>query len=246
MSKRSTAQNKELEIVNSPVNLNGVGEDKVIHDLLSDKFVKGTNQEAAEIGMALRQLISGQAVMLQNQEEQSREIARIRSRMAEMDATAEKYEKDRDGFIQEVLDKADRIRTSNPDRAIVRGMNEFQDALTVAKAEANVDKMKFHENIRRMPKETVISPGVLETVMENGRPVNKIMAESIGIKDLRWVLPPGIPTEVPQIVAAALRDRRRSEEESRARESMLTKNLEQGEFNKQWAEINARYNSPTQ
>lgn len=246
MSKKRMTPSSELEIVNSTVNLSGVGEDKVIRDLLSDKFTHGSNQEAAEIAMALRQLISGQAILLQNQYEQSQEISRIRKRMAEMDYAAEKWEKDRAGFIQDVLDKADRVRTTSPDRAIAKGANEFQDALVHAKAEANLDRMQFHASLRTMAKETVVSPGVLETVMEGGRPSNRLVPEVIGIKDIRWVLQPGVPTEVPQIVAASLRDRRRSEEETRAREVILTKNYEQGEFNQKWAEINARYNSPTQ
>jgi len=249
MSKQNIKQRRlqeEAERLNSPVNLNGVGEDKVIQDLLSPKFVEGTNVEAAEIAMALRQLITGQSLLLQNQQRQSEEIAKVRQRMSEMDKDAEKWETDKQAFLQEVADKADRIRTTNPDQIIAKGAILYQDALVQAKAEANVDKMKFHETVAHMPMETVISPGELVTFMENKMQVNKIIPETVRIKDMQWVLQPGIPTEVPKIVAEALRNRRRIEEESRARGEMMGKNLEQGVFQQRWSELNSKYNSPTQ
>jgi hypothetical protein len=247
-SKRSTAQSREAikaEKLNAPVNMNGVGEDPAVQDLLSDKFVKGTNAEATEIAMALRQIISGQSLLLQNQERQAEEIAKVRTRMAEMDSAAEKWEKDKTAFLQEVADKADRIRTSNPDRIIANGALEFQNALVQAKAEQAVDKMKFKEMLNRMPKETVISPGELVTVMESGQQVSKLYPEMVSIKGYKFVFQPGVPQEVPKAVADALRNRRASQRENAVREELLSKNLEQPKLQQKWAEINSEYKSPT-
>jgi len=216
-----------------------------VKDLLSDKFVQGTNVEAGEIAIALRQLISGQSLMLQNQQSQAQEMARIREHMHEIDVATEKWETDKMAFLQEVADKAEHLRSTNPDRIIANGVQVFQDALIKAKAEVQVDKMKFHEMVSKMPKETVISPGELITALENKRPVNKIVPEIIRIKDMQWVLPPGVPVEVPSIVAAAIRDRRKTTAESQARENMMSLNLEQSAYQTKWAEINDKFRSPT-
>lgn len=228
------------------VNLNGVGEDKAVQDLLSDKFTNGTNAEAAEIAIALRTLISGQNSLLENQARQSAELSKVRQRMAEMDAAAEKWESNREGFIQEVLDRAEKIRSISPERAIARGALEFQDAITIAKADRATQLMEFHELVRRQPTVTVISPGELVQVMEGGRPTNRMFPEVIRIKDMVWTLQPGVPTEVPKLVADVIRQRRNSEDETHAREQVLSQNLESEEFNKRWSKINSTYKSPTQ
>jgi hypothetical protein len=248
MSKQSTAASKkaaEQERLDAQVNLNGVGEDQVIKDLLSDKFVKGTNQEASEIGMALRQLISGQSTLLSNMERQSAEMEKIRQRMAEMDKTAEKWEADKVRFTQEVMDKAESLRTQDPDKFIAKGSIQLQNAITQARAELATDRMSFHEQLARMPKELVISPGELVTVMEGGRPVNKMYPEVIRIKGEVWTLQPGVPTEVPFVVGEALRNKRRSEEETRAREHLMSQNLEREKVEQEWAKLNSKFKSPT-
>ncbi len=243
-SKRSTAQSKEAELINRP--LSDFKDVPVVKDLMSDKFTHGTNAEATEIAMALRQLISGQQVLLQNQSEQAEQIAKIRAKMAAMDAAAQRWEEDRERFSQEIQEKADRLRTRNPDSIIANGVQEYQNAIMQAKAEIVTDRLKFRDQLRHMPTVTVVSPGELMQVMEGGRPVTRIAPEVVRIKDMQWVLQPGVPTDVPDIVAKALRDRRHSEEETRAREDVLTKNYEQPVLQQKWADINSRYKSPTQ
>jgi hypothetical protein len=243
MSKRRTALSNE-EITSKPLAL--FENEPVVKDLMSDKFVKGTNSEATEIAIALRLLINGQDTLLQNQQKQSEEMSRIREKMAKMDADAERWETDRQRFEDEINAKADSLRTRNPDTIVANGAIEMQNAIVQARAEIHTDRMKFHEMLNRMPKVMVVSPGELVQVMEGGRPVNKIMPETIRIKDMVWSLKPGDLTEVPEIVAAALRDRRRSEEEQRVREDMLSKNYEQPVLQRKWAEANQLYKSPTQ
>jgi hypothetical protein len=243
MSKRRTILSDE-EVTSKPIAL--FENEPVVKDLMSDKFVKGTNSEATEIAIALRQLISGQDTLLQNQQKQSDEMARIRQKMAEMDKAAERWETDRQRFEDEINAKADSLRTRNPDQIIAKGALEFQSALVQAKAEIHTDALKFKDQLQRMPKVSVVSPGELVTVMEGGRPSTRIMPETIRIRGIAWTLKPGEVTEVPEIVAAALRDRRRSEEEQRAREDILSKNYEQPVLQQKWAEANQLYKSPTQ
>jgi hypothetical protein len=112
MPRSKKKLDKSDEALNSPVNLSGAGEDQVVKDLLSDKFVKGTNAEALEIGMALQQIIRGQSALLENQSAFTDQIAKLRQRMDEMDKAASRWEQDREGFIQEVLDRAEKLRAT--------------------------------------------------------------------------------------------------------------------------------------
>jgi len=242
---RRTKAEKEQAAMSATVNMSGKGEDPAVQALLSDKFVHGTNTEAAEIAIALRKLISGQGELLEAQKRQDEQLRLVRQRMHEMDLTAEKWEKDKQAFLQEVFDRADRIRPNNTDSVIANGAQQMSDAITMAKAKLHTDNLQFKQRLNTMPKETVVSPGELIQVMENGRPVTKLYPEVIRIRTFQWVLQPGVPTEVPSIVADALRDRRRSQDETRERESALMSDSEHGVLERKWAEINKKYNSPT-
>jgi antitoxin (DNA-binding transcriptional repressor) of toxin-antitoxin stability system len=143
------------------------------------------------------------------------------------------------------MDKAASLRSSDPDKVIAKGAIQFTKALEEAKAKNATDMLEFKHRLSTMPKETVVSAGELVTVMEGGRPVNKIFPEVIRLKTFSWTLPPGVPTEVPAVVAEIMRNKRRSEAETRAREEILQKNYEQPVLQQKWAEINKSYNSPT-
>ncbi len=247
MSKRSTAQSKQAEILNSKVNMSGEGEDPVVRAMLSEKFTKGSNAEAVEIGLALQALIRGQNSVLENQAKQSEELAKLRQRMNEMDEAADKWNNDRENFVQEVLDKAEKLRAADTakDRIIAQGSAQFTEAIAKAKAEQAVEHVKFEQALAKMPKVNVISAGELVMVVENGRQVAKLMNETVKIKHHKWVLPVGKNIEVPLIVAQVLDERRRLQAETEAREHLLASNSEGSVLDKKWKEINTKFNSST-
>jgi hypothetical protein len=249
MSKRSTARSKkdEQEVLSSPVNLDGSGEDPAVRALLSNDFVQGTNAEAVEIGMALQQIIRGQAALMENQAQFSDEIARIRQRMNEMDKAAERWNNDRESFVQEVLDRAESLKAtgSEKDRILANGGNQFTEAITRARAEQVSDNMKFEQSLRDMPKVTIVSPGELVMVSEGGRQVAKIMNETVKIKTHKWTLPAGKAVEVPLAVAKVLDERRRLQAETEARQNLLAQHPESSVLDRKWKEINSKFNSTT-
>lgn len=247
MSKRSTAQNKESEVLSSKVNVSGQGEDPVIRDMLSEKFTDGSNAEASEIGLALQALLRGQNSMLANQDQYSRELAQLRQRMDEMDQAARRWEEDREKFVQEVLDKAEKLRAvgNEKDKIIAQGANEFQAAIAKARAEQAVDHIKFEQVLAAQPKVSIVSPGELVMVMENGRQVAKIMNETVKIKHKKWVIPIGKVVEVPLVVAQVLEQRRRTQAETEAREKLLSANLESSKLDEKWKQLNSTFNSTT-
>lgn len=239
--------NKEQEVLHSTVNLSGEGEDPVVKALVSDQFVKGTNQEATDIALALQQLVRGQSALLENQTQFSEQISKLRQRMDEMDKTAQRWETDRENFVQEVLDRAEKLRASDmeKDKIIARGSQQFSDAIAKARAEQTVEQQKFAYDLEHMPKVTVVSAGELVMVVENGRSVPKMMNEVVKIKNRRWVLPIGKAVEVPMVVAQVLDERRRLQEETAARERVLSANVEDKTLDKSWKQINEKYNSTT-
>lgn len=244
MSRQRIRRDNSEEALSKTVRLDGVGEDPAVRAMLSEDFVKGSNKDALDIALALQQLVRGQNSIMDNQTQLSGEVARLRQRMDEMDKTAEKYEADRVGFIQEVLDKAQGLKDPT-NKTLVKGMNEFSDALAKAQAEAVHSKLHLIEVLKTMPKETVLSPGELVTVSgQGGQPTIQIMNEIVRIKDLEWVIPAGIPTEVPQVVAEILRNRRQSEQETKARQEVMAKNLSDDQLKTQWNEINSKFSSP--
>lgn len=233
------------EVLSKQVRSDGVGEHQVVQDLLSDKFTKGSNREALEISLALQQLVRGQTSLLENQQALGHEISKVRERMDRIDRDTEKWEKDREGFIQEVLDKAESLKPVNKDKAVADGVQMYQNALAEATAQVAVKRLKFADQLARSPKVTVISPGEIVQVIENGSPVSKLMNEVVRIKHMQWVLPAGVPTEVPEIVAEVLKNRRRGQQETAERQALMMKNMESGKLNDAWNAINNKYHSPT-
>lgn len=243
-STRRSNKKDPQEVLNSAVNLNGVGEDPVVKAMLSDQFVNGTNKEALDVALALQQLIRGTDSLLANQERFSTELNRLNERMNAMDFSAEKWEKDRQSFMEEVLSKAESLKDPTQ-RTTVKGALQMEQAIQQARAEVVSDRLKFEQELATMPRENVVSPGELVQVMEGGRPSMKIMNETVRIKHKVWTIPAGQVIEVPRIVAEVLRDRRLSEKENQERSDLLSKNLENDKLSAKWNEVNSKYKSPT-
>lgn len=244
---RKTKQRSMEEVLASPVNPTGQGEDPAVRDLLSSKFVEGSNAEALNIALAIQQIVKGQNSLLENQDRFADDLRRIHQRMDEMDKTADRWNTDREAFVQEVLDRADTLKANGleKDRIVAKGGIEFQHAVEAARAEQVSQNAAFEMDLARMPKVTVVSPGELVMLTEGGRSVARIMNETVKIKHKKWVLPVGKAVEVPKVVADVLNERRKLQEETAARERVLSANVDNATLEKEWRAINNRYNSTT-
>jgi hypothetical protein len=167
--------------------------------------------------------------------------------MDEMDRAAERWETDREKFIQETLDRAEKLKATGfeKDKIVAAGAIQMTEAVQKAKAEQAVERVQFEESLRTMPKVIVVSPGELVMVSEGGRQVAKLMNETVKIKDHKWVLPVGKAVEVPLVVKQVLDDRRRLQAETEARQDLLSKHPESGVLDRKWKEINSKFNSTT-
>lgn len=231
--KTKSQQNETLD---APVRMDGVGEDPAIKALLSDEFVEGSNVSAAEIATALAQIIRGQNFL-------GSQVAQISERMDKMDADSIKREAEQKKYIDDVFSKAEKLKAvgDEKDKIVAQGAAMYAEALQDARAKGAVNALRFEEILRDMPTETVISPGVIDVELVNGVQTPKLFPEVIRIKHKVWVLQPGVPMEVPMIVAERMREKRRSEEHTERLKEILGKQMNTNEMAKQWNAANRQF-----
>jgi hypothetical protein len=241
MSKRSRRlhpdQQKafEQEQLNRPINPNGEGETQAVKVLLSPEFEQMSNLDATSVALMLQEIIRGQNSLLARIEDTNIEVAKLREHQANVDKQiAETLQRERNE-IEDVLDQASKLKLTGEakDRVVAKGAKMYTEALVSARARSASDKLRFEEQLKNMPKENVLSPGSWIQTREG----MKLIPEEVRIKHKIWLLPPGVPIEVPKAVADVLRDRRKSQLETAKRKELLGKQVEQTKMAEEWAKI---------
>ncbi len=233
---------KEAEILNSPADMSN----ETVKALMSPEFEKMSNLDASQIALMLQELVRGQTSLLANANQNSIEIARLRERQDQADKEIAARLEQQNKFVEEVLDRAESLKRSSEeqDKLIANGVEMYQKARQNAVAKRAAKNLAFRQKMTTEPKTMVISPGQLITTMEYGQQVTKIMAEEVRIADMRWVLPPGVPVEVPITVAGVLAQRRASQIETGKRHELLSKNLEGTKLAEEWNKIEGSKTDP--
>jgi hypothetical protein len=239
---------EQIERLESQVRLDGVGEDAAVKALVDGTFETATNTEAFDIAIALQQLVRGQNSILSNQDRQAQELSKLRERMDRYDQDAEKWEKDKEKFIDEVNKRAEEFRIDDPNKKaqlIAQEAQRIQKAISATRAENTVGMLQFETFLASQPKETIVSPGVPTTINDNGVQRSIMAAEVLKIKHKKWVLQPGVPTEVPKVVADEFRQRQKSRQESYERKALLNATVPKDNMlvAQKWGEISKKYGS---
>jgi hypothetical protein len=241
---------REAAVEHAPVRLDGVGEHPAIQAAASPEFATMSNAEAFNVSLAIQELVRGQASILQNQAMLSDSIAKVNEKMKRYDEDAKKWEDDRVKFLEDVNRRADKLRVTDPAKRAemaTKVMEEERNAMAMAKAMVETNKIKFLDVIARAPKVKITSPGVIETGRIGDQPVTRIVPEVIRIKNFEWKLPPGIPFEVPDFVARRFEQRHRDLEELEERKLALSadrnngKMTEASEVAQKMTHINQKY-----
>jgi hypothetical protein len=201
------------------------------------------NVEALDVALALQQIIRGQESLLSNQEKFGKELSDLRGRMDAYDKAEIEFNENKEKFIEKVVARSESLKATGDkkDRILAKGALMMQSAVKDARASIVSDNLAFEEKLARMPRVTVTSPGKLETIMQGGVPTPVMFPEEIRIKHKVWVLRPGVPTEVPEIVAKALDDRRKVEAENASRSELLQKNLNNDELISRMRDIDRKF-----
>lgn len=228
MSKKRTKA-EQAELLNRPVE--DFKDQQVVKDLMSEDFAAKSDLEALDVTKALAELIRGQKFMTE-------EVQKMRERMDIYDRAAQAFNEDRENFIKEVLQRAEKLKDPSG-KTTAMGALELEKKIQEAKAGQVTARLKFEQDLANMPKVTVTGTGVPETMARTGQIV--IMPEVIRIRHKQWVLQPGIPTEVPKIVADRYRQILTGRQEMLERQALLQANLKDTELQRRMMELNEKY-----
>jgi hypothetical protein len=229
----------EAEQFHRPINPTGEGELPAVQALLDEDFVKMTDLAATDIALVLQQILRGQNSLLASAEENAREINILKAKMAERDQNLESRMNEQRSEIEEILDRSTKLKAvgDKKDKIIAQGAQLYTKAIQEARVKNSISKKQFEDQLKRQKQITVISPGVLMTIREGQTLIPKIVPEEIRLRHLRFLLPPGVPTNVPQSVAEQLENRRKSQAETNLRKEMLGKNMEQTKLAQAWSNV---------
>lgn len=227
---------REAEALNSTIRSDGQGEHPAIQTLMSEEFEKMSNLDASQIAFMLQQIVRGQNSLL---EQNSIQIAQIRERQEQVDREIAERFNAQQKFIEDVLDKAESLRRTGieHDKLIAQGAAQYAEARKTAVARMAAKKLQLEEQLAQEPKVLVISPGRLVTTMQGGQQVTTIISEEIRMGHKQWILPVGVPVELPKSVADILSQRRASQAESAQRRDILSKNMESSKLAEEWSKI---------
>jgi len=250
LSKIEQAQ-REAEMLNAQVRSDGVNEAPVVQDLLSENFSVVSNTDALKIALSLQELVRGQNSMLSLVQGQGEAITKLTERMNKMDKDAQRWEQDRAGFLNSVQEKADKLKIIDPEKKaklIANAGKQVQQEIQKAMATKATDDIQFGAWMDNQPKVTVTSMGKPTTVNQAGVITVVMEPEVIRIRTRQWVLPPGIPVDVPQPVAEEFYARQKIDQETNERKKILNANapLDNVVMAQKWGEISQKFGSQTE
>ncbi len=234
---------REQEILHSQRHL-----DPQIARLL-EMIPSATESQKLEISLMLQKIARGPASLLERPDGGQR-IAQLRHKAAQVDATTEKFEKDRETFIETTIEEAERKLKktgAEADKIKAKVATELQHMIQDARARRGSDKINMDRLLSTMPKRKIVVTGSVEMIRRGENIIPEIQPEVIRIKHRTFVFPPG-EWEVPELVAQVHDERLRKAEEQRKRENVLQAVGEAGrdtEVFKQWDKINEEYGSQT-
>lgn len=232
---------REREILNAPTQQN----DPVIKALL-ERLPTANDVEAVNIGLALQAYIRGDAALLNNMNDPqvAETVNKIRASRAEQDEAVAAYERDQARFVEDVLNRAEKIAPvgEKRDKAIADGVAEYKRAQDVAKANRVEASLRLMDRVYHDPKVMVDVKPVMETRLVNGTPQVVVLPQYLHIFDKVFELKPG-PQLLPKILADRYADIERSQAENEARKKNLAANMNAAKLEQAMRDIDNEYQS---
>jgi hypothetical protein len=224
---------REAAIENTPIRLDGQGESQLIKDIAGPKFQNASNEEAVDMALMLQQIVRGQASILDNQSELQNELRQLKEKMKKYDDDARAFNDNQTKFMADINQQADKLRITDPSKKgelAAMAMNMEREAQIQARAEASSAQVSFAKMVANAPKVTVVGRGHVESGILNGQPIVRLTDDEVRIKHTTWILPTGIPKEVPNFVASRYQQMLRDREEASDRQSALSADRNNGEM----------------
>lgn len=222
--KSNSSADRSAEVLNKEIRMDGVGEDSLIKSLLNGEFDNLPDKQALEFGVLLRKLISGEEYISQNLDKITQSVNMLADRIDKMEKAKEAYESNQQAFLEEARERGEAVRNDDPaykNKLLAETSKKIGQLTANARAKR---AMQQQEHIRRLemePKETIISPGIIELVSVDGNPVPTLTSDFVRLGTLVWELKPGVPTVVPLSIANQYRDMMRARTELERRSGAL-------------------------
>lgn len=203
MSRKKRDLNHEAEVLRSTVDPVDIGhEDPALQAVLSPEFVTMSNLDAVQVGMALQQIIRGQASLLGQSGEMAEAISKLNARMDKYDQAEAAWHENQDKFKNEVLARSHRKAGNTDQKARLRaqGLQTFQEEIKVARVVNTSNKLQFEMELKRMAKVDLVVPGHIVMTRSGDHQAAVLEGEEIRIRHMAWKLNPGVIYKVPKIV----------------------------------------------
>lgn len=242
---------RQQEILNSTVRLDGVGEDPIVQDVLK-KLGQVSEFEAMKISIAMQEQLTGEPIDPERK-------SKLMQRAADRDKNLAAYEEDREQFIEDAYEAGarnlGRLSGSQKDQVKARAAEKFKNAKVKARSDKALQNAKIRWAISNGPKEDIyVSPKMLQ--VKRGQGYEMVQEnEVIQVMGFRFILKPGLNKNIPTYVANLYRQRQKQQEETKAREELMKGDfptqsfVEEGRevvgLDKKWKELDESYNSPT-
>ena len=183
---------EQADTLEKPIRMDGVGEDPAIQALVSDDFVKMSNQDALAVATAVAKLVYGNI---------EKDLVKLTDRMVKMDDDQRRWMEDRDRWIKEMDARMERtLKSSDGEKAAAKGSDLMKQAMEEVKAEAVQRRLAIDARVANARKITVSSQGVPVRVRIGDSFDVKYDPEVIRYEHLTYVLRRGEYVEVPDFI----------------------------------------------
>lgn len=234
--RKALALQREREMMHSQVRVDGRGEDPAVAAYLQQAGTASPT-EMAELSLALDSMLKGDMSWM-NDPSKAHLVQKLRKRAAEMEDAARRYEEDKEKFMNDAWEKADRVRPRGAklDETIAKGTRTLDQARVIATANAATKRLRFREMIEHGPKRKIFVTG--NPIMTTSG--FHIEPEVINIMGFRMVLPPG-EHDVPIPFAERYDNIKRNREENELRSQALSEQLRADQLSVKWGQIDSKF-----
>lgn len=210
---------------------------------------EATEAQQLELKLLLQKIARGKASLLERPEAGDL-VERMRAEAHHRDRVVERYNEDKEHFIEEVFDRSEKIKLTGAkaEEVKARAAKQVTELAASFRGRNSISRRKFEQIIESQPRRQINVTGHVEMVKVGQGYEARIAPEVIRIKHLCFVLHPG-PHIVPESVAQIFEQRIKGAAETAARTKALQATGEAGRDTSvfgRWQQINDEFGSATE
>jgi len=198
---------EQIETLSKEINQSGAGEDPAIQALVSDEFVKMNDTDALAVATAVAKIVRGQL-----QEEIDGTLGSLKATIAKMEETAERYEKDRQKFAEDIFNQAEKMRMTSNENIEKESVNLMAQVQQEAQAASMLKRQAIDDLVKSSPTVKMMHPGIPVRVRKGNIKTTVMKPFEIRYEHLVYRLPPNKPVDIPDFIYKAFMEKQESME----------------------------------